>query len=619
MNLEPVKENPFIKKDSIKEQPTAAQIHARAQEEMRSLKELFSKSEAELADSGTPAHPELEALRLEAEQAHLELKNALREAERFNIESDSKEQQRAKIAQEKQELENLVGDERTVELFTSNEEIVEGSFELIFANQLHQLRSHYGEEIYKKVVKNYGIPIKDLHDFIEAITDGGVELDPADTEDTKFFDYGGPTELLINTYRLMKPGLAKDKLAAIEHLVEPVKSTTPTEASSHASRKYIRVQEGFGFDKDDKDYILDKNLAVTITPENRKDIDIITEQLAGRQEKDTNLETFIDNFNSIFSDENPHIQALDSIPSAKAFSMHHEQFNRSRTIQDFKFSLKKKMAPIAAAFYQNAFQEADNSQSATEIAKDKTEKLLEEAVRIFLDVHSPRLNSHGEQYAPSPIDAMRGFNDWISSEANASFEKGEFHVGRDTLMTTYTARHAREWGKMSGKERAKKIRHVDVSRTIVNNTPKAILANYLRQNGIHEDMMGVDTGYRGTGPQDALLAVMSSEKRQAIIDASSGEAVVSGMDPQIKLMEVNAQGKNRTVEYENKFDGIVDWMELLPKYTERSQFLAKSFSEGSDRLLVISSERNPSEQLLAWVVQSAVWREFAPKDKEKQP
>lgn len=47
---------------------------------MRSLRELFAKSEAELASSGVTAHPELDALKQEAEAAHQELEAALAEA-----------------------------------------------------------------------------------------------------------------------------------------------------------------------------------------------------------------------------------------------------------------------------------------------------------------------------------------------------------------------------------------------------------------------------------------------------------------------------------------------------------------------------------------------------------
>lgn len=526
----------------------------------------------------------------------------------------------------KKEISELLGDERANELFSNNEEITEGFQAQLFTNQLQQLRSRYGEDVYKKIIDNTTTPAKDLKDFIEAITDGGVALNPEDLEESKFFSWGEPTELLVNTYRLMKPGLTKDKMAALESLIQTKADAKPTETSTHASRKYIRVEDGFGLDKDDKDYILDPSLEAQVNDSNRAEVAKIAEALSQKKPEaiPTDIEIYKQSVDALFdadSELQDRFSALENIGSANGFSMYHAKFDRSRKIPSFKDSLQKKAATVASAFYLEALNEQKgDAAKANTLATERVRKLISEAVRLYEDVHSPRLNVHGEQYAPSPIEAMRGFNNWLSDEAEKTHKKGEFHVGRDTLMTTYAARQASEWGKVSGKERAQKIKHVDISRTIVNNTPRAILANYLKQNGITEDLMGVDTGYRGTGPQDALLAVMDPEKKAKLITESPDVQVVQVLDQQIKLMEVNAQAQNRTVEYENKFDGIVDWMEQLPKYTERSQYLSRSFDEGNDKLLVVSTERNPSEQLFAWVIQSAVWREFVAKKKqEEQP
>lgn len=81
MNVESInQEAPRKRESSAGEQVTSSQVRKQADDEMRSLRELFAKSEAELKESGVESHPELEALKEEAEEARRELEAALSEA-----------------------------------------------------------------------------------------------------------------------------------------------------------------------------------------------------------------------------------------------------------------------------------------------------------------------------------------------------------------------------------------------------------------------------------------------------------------------------------------------------------------------------------------------------------
>jgi hypothetical protein len=265
--------------------------------------------------------------------------------------------------------------------------------------------------------------------------------------------------------------------------------------------------------------------------------------------------------------------------------------------------LAKKLCIPLVGFLADALKK--NISDPVEEALDRLEMLKEKAISTYSEV------------ANIGVPAFRKFTEYIEESAAKhtagvkTFAEGEFHVGRDTKNTTYVARMARLWGTMSAKERLQSVRFIDVSRLLVKNVPRAVLAEHLRQNGINDQMMGFDGGYRGSSPQDVLLAVMSGDRRKQLL--TQQQDVIPELNPQIRLMETSTFSTERSFDPQNEIGGIVNWMESLPKFTERSQTLVRSSGDSLGRYLVLTSKKNISEQMLAWVVQHAVWRELAPR------
>ena len=168
---------------------------------------------------------------------------------------------------------------------------------------------------------------------------------------------------------------------------------------------------------------------------------------------------------------------------------------------------------------------------------------------------------------------------------------------------------ASQWGKMSGAERKQAIKHVDVSRVLIDTVPRAVLAEFLKQNKLNDKMMGLDGGYRGTGPQDVLLAIMTPEHRKQMMKTGHSGRVLSGLNEQVKLLVAFGEpAAPRGFDPTRQYDNIVGWMEELPKFTERSQQLVRTGAGDYAKYLVVTQEKDASEQMMAWVVQHAVWR-----------
>lgn len=287
--------------------------------------------------------------------------------------------------------------------------------------------------------------------------------------------------------------------------------------------------------------------------------------------------------NKISDPSDPNLASLHSrLPvSAQVINVWHAGFKKSRTIAPFEKILRKKMAGALFAMILDAVKIP--TPFVAEDIVDKIGRLYDMALQRYEDVHR-----HG-------MPTLRALAVYLAKNAPAA---GEFHVGRDTRTTTFIASNALRWGGMSAEERLQAIRYIDVSRPAFARTDKAILKQFLEQEKINGNMMGVDGGYHGSGPENILSTLKP--------DLSHDQ-----LNEQIKLIGTHIV--ERRFSPDDALQEVVGWMERLPKFTERAQLMKRIEQDGFAKYFVVTAKRSEPERLLAWVVQHAVWREMIPK------
>jgi hypothetical protein len=468
----------------------------------------------------------------------------------------------------------------------------------------------------------------EIKEFIELLANTDTPPDPNDfaIEERKK-STEGVVKKYINMYRLLKPGTKEEKVGQIMAVLgedSPKAEIVEQELLERPARpgeKYLEIRN-MDVEKDDAEYQLAQELATEL-PEaaNGRNLAAFEDALFAKEADSSKTIASLEGClgNPLTAEQRRSLEqgfgklsewlgglaAETEAPakSAEQFKIHHERFNRERTIPNFNKILAKKLCVPLVGFLSDALKKGSDDPVGD--ALKKLEMLKKEATSVYTEV------------AQKGVPAFRTFTEYLENAAaeqtggERTFAQGEFHVGRDTKNTTYVARMARLWGTMSAKERQQSVRFIDVSRMLVDNVPRAVLAEHLRQNGINDQMMGLDGGYRGSSPQDVLLAVMSGERRKELL--AQQQDVILELNPQIRLMETNQEGRGRSFDPQNETGDIVHWMESLPKFTERSQTLVRSSGDGLGKYLVLTRKKNISEQTLAWVVQHAVWREMAPR------
>jgi len=274
-------------------------------------------------------------------------------------------------------------------------------------------------------------------------------------------------------------------------------------------------------------------------------------------------------------------------PSAGAFQMHHERLNRNRRIAPFENILRDKMSGFILGLVLNAIEEVGNPD--LEPVNETAEAFYQEALYTYQHVYV------------SGMHAFRAFAEWLRDNAP---REGEFHVGRDTLTTLFVASNAVRWGKMSGRERAEAIRHVNISRSTQSNgaTEETVKA-FLEQEKINRYMLGVDGGFSGNGPLFVFQNLVPYFNR-------------ADADERIRIMGTHDQPQRLFDPYQN-FDHLVNLMEDFPKFTDRSNDVLAAMHPVT-KYRLSTPPRSVGDGVLAWVVQHAVWRDLCPKA-EKLP
>ncbi|HBP00570.1 MAG: hypothetical protein UU35_C0018G0012 [Candidatus Uhrbacteria bacterium GW2011_GWC2_41_11] len=282
-------------------------------------------------------------------------------------------------------------------------------------------------------------------------------------------------------------------------------------------------------------------------------------------------------------------QLQEDIPipvSADSIEVTHQQFKKKRTIEAYPQTLHRRMLEIVVSlFVDEARQNRNNKESVIQA----------------LFVIEQRARSLYAEVVEKGVPAFREYIHWLNEQSRQVVEDGEphpgeFYVGRDTLTTLYPAANAFRWGKMTGAERRRLTVFVNVSRPLIQNMRsthemRMIMKDWLEKEGVTRSMFGIDGGYTGSSPYEVFKALDSS------FTQDKG-------DRQIRLL--NTSNENRRTISEDYFD-IVEWMEMLPKFTDRAQrVLATEFG----KYYVKATRRSSVERILAWTVQHAVWREM---------
>lgn len=273
------------------------------------------------------------------------------------------------------------------------------------------------------------------------------------------------------------------------------------------------------------------------------------------------------------------------VPSQDEIQVYHAGFKRTRRIAPFEKILAEKMAGPWLAFVIRAVKDkvVYGDVNATLKAARSGMKLYGESLKLYKDV------------VEKGVPVFREFAGYLAEHA----KEGQFHVGRDTHATTFVAANAQAWGNMSAQERAAAIRHVDVSRSVVTNTPRALLLGFLEQEKVNQQMMGVDGGLKGSSPAEVLLTINPSLTKE-------------DLDQKIRLIVTHKEYQQRRFNPARDQESFLVWMETLPKFTERANRIKKSANEFG-KYYVVTKRRSEGERLLAWTVQHAVWRELIPK------
>jgi hypothetical protein len=283
--------------------------------------------------------------------------------------------------------------------------------------------------------------------------------------------------------------------------------------------------------------------------------------------------------------------------SAGSFDLHHKQLDRSRKIPSFGDVLEKQLMETlvtAAIHHARVGDEKYTSMAETLVSAElQARKMYQEVV---------------ERGVPVFKDYVR----WINKEAVHAQETGgehpgEFYVGRDAYQTLYPAAKAMRWGTMPGGERNKLTVFVNVSRPLLANMNdtqevKEIMRAWLKQEGVTQQMFGIDGGYSGSGPFGVFRSL------------DPEFSTIEG-DEQIRLID-STYNDERRFNRRGTYSGVVDWMESLPKFTDRAQKVKKT---EFGKFYVEAKERLPIEKMLAWTVQHAVWREMVKFDPELSP
>lgn len=301
-----------------------------------------------------------------------------------------------------------------------------------------------------------------------------------------------------------------------------------------------------------------------------------------------------------------HHDRLQNVPQdAQEINVYHAGFDRTRRIAPFARILLRKMSGSLLGY---AVREMENSGVNT-VDKPSPEETAARVRGLADELFNKSLDLYQEVDLVG-LPVFRAMAEYLTQEADRQEQigeewAGEFHVGRDTLTTTFMASHALRWGKLPAKERLEKIRHVFISRPLLEKGGYAriFLKNFIEQEGINQTMTGVDGGYQGSNPE-------------AVLTTLNPKLTLKKASDRIRLIAAateNKEAQRRRFTHEVDYQETVQWMESLPKFTDRALDLEEVGVGRLAKYMVVTKPRSESEQLLAWTVQHATWRGMIPK------
>jgi hypothetical protein len=290
--------------------------------------------------------------------------------------------------------------------------------------------------------------------------------------------------------------------------------------------------------------------------------------------------------------------------SAGSLEVHHRVLDRTRTIPPFEKTILPHLMEVIVSGAVQLAREDDGTKNKME-QKQALGNLADQVMTTELQARK-MYKKVVEKGVPVFQDYVSWLNEEVrKTEAKGEEHPGEFYVGRDTYQTLFPAAKSMRWGEMEGGKMRQLTVYVNVSRPLLNNMGgaqemKAIMKQWLEDEGVTQRMYGIDGGYSGSGPMGVFRSL------------EEGFSYEQG-DEQIHLLE--SSNPRRRIDLRNSLSGFVSWMEALPKFADRSQKVVKS---EFGRWMIEDESRTPAERVLAWTVQHAVWREminFVPEDR----
>ena len=292
---------------------------------------------------------------------------------------------------------------------------------------------------------------------------------------------------------------------------------------------------------------------------------------------------------SVFQARLAEIHRTAGLPdSAKPLVVRHAVSGRERTIQPFFEALHQRMLETALS---EAIDQARSGKTNRAALMEGMLQLENEAILKY------------DSVVNRGVPAFKDFATWILTEQEKAEHAGEFYVGRDTMGTLYPAAHAARWGKMSGAKRHKLTVFVNVSRPLAGATTREVMRKWLEQEQVTQGMMGIDGGYSGSSPEKVFQAL-------------NPKLTTEDLDRKVRLLEATSTVERR-FNAGRAYDGIVSWMEMLPKFTDRAKKVEQN--PLGKYYVVEGNRRSPAERVLAWTVQHAVWRELINHDPVAHP
>lgn len=316
-----------------------------------------------------------------------------------------------------------------------------------------------------------------------------------------------------------------------------------------------------------------------------------------------------DLFKVIDSSENDLMRVTKMPPStlpvsADSFMLWHPSLNRAREIPDFRTLLAEKIR------WHLANELFHTSKEVAFVTDEAERKISPRQGPSFHSIRNLVLNGHYEN--------LKLYQDVETGDVPVYWEAkeslGEERVKRMVVFGRdgryfFTALKAGEFGKKGEKE----IKYVVITSDIRSGAgepgeQRERVLQYLRQNGVTLKHAFIDTGYKGTIPEFAI---------RVLADAEGASLSLDDVNARIKLLSSSHGKRKELVRRGRERERVnINIIEGRPKaYQAPRELIVGEQGKIKPRITPYPI----SDQLMAWTVEHAVMRNFAPNLHEHVP